>query len=133
VLNVVRHSWAADAVTGGDAHDLLVNQWRLPGNCGQSPLSASISINPAWNNGYCASVTVTNGGAQTTTSWTAVVGLNQSQLTNSWCANVSTSNGQLTAGSLGWNGTLAPGANTTFGFCANKTGANWTPAVISVH
>ena len=122
---------AAEAVTSGDAHDLLVGAWRLPHDCGLSPLSAQLDVYTSWDTGYCANVQVTNRGATTTPSWTVVIDLHQSRLQNGWNAAISTSGSWLTAGSLFWNATLAPGASATFGFCATRTGTDWTPTVVS--
>ncbi len=41
-------------------------------------------------------------------------------VTDLWGASYTTVNGVITATGLSWNATLAPGASTDFGFCANK-------------
>ncbi|WP_437291962.1 cellulose binding domain-containing protein [Sorangium sp. So ce406] len=50
---------------------------------------------------------------------------------SSWSADVAVDGSEMTAASLPYNGQLDPGASTSFGFCANKTGAAWQPQVVS--
>ncbi|HSY22904.1 MAG TPA: cellulose binding domain-containing protein [Polyangiaceae bacterium] len=99
---------------------------------GATGVSGSLSLQSDWGQGYCANVTVTNSGSATTTSWTAVVNLNQSALSNAWSATTALSGTTLTATPLSWNAALAPNASTTFGFCATATGTNYHPTLVSL-
>jgi cellulase/cellobiase CelA1 len=78
-------------------------------------------------------VTVKNGTSSTISTWKTVVDLRQSTTTSIWSATVTQSGSQITATPVGWNASLAPGGQTVWGFCANKTGTSWQPAVVSAN
>ncbi|WP_437834487.1 non-reducing end alpha-L-arabinofuranosidase family hydrolase [Sorangium sp. So ce1153] len=92
-------------------------------------ISAEVALESQWGSGYCANVTVKNTSTGRTTSWGVVVGLNGSTLNSAWNARVTASSGQLNAVPEAYNGTLDPGASTTWGFCASGAGR---PAIVSV-
>ena len=101
--------------------------------CGSpASLSATLSTQTDWQTGYCDNVTVKNLSTTNTTSWTVVIQLNKSTMNQIWSAAGTTAGSLLTAKSLSWNAVIAPNATTSFGFCATKTGANATPAIVSV-
>nr|WP_308129006.1 cellulose-binding domain-containing protein [Actinoplanes polyasparticus] len=80
-----------------------------------------------WATGFTADVQVTNGGAAVTSwtlSWTFA---GDQRVTNGWNATVTQSGNVVTAASTGWNGPLATGASTRFGFQATYSGANTAP------
>lgn len=81
-----------------------------------------------WATGFTAQVQVTNRAAAVT-SWTLTwtFGGNQ-QITSAWNAQVTQSGSAVTAHDAGYNGTLATGAQTSFGFQATATGDNAVPA-----
>jgi cellulase/cellobiase CelA1 len=62
-------------------------------------------------------------------SWTLgfTFGGNQ-RVSNAWNATVTQSGAAVTAGNVSWNGALATGATTTFGFQATYSGANARPS-----
>lgn len=98
--------------------------------CTQSQWTATLTINSNWGTGYCARVAVRNAGTSTISTWSVSLAMNQSTLTNNDGGTFqSTSAGNYKVTPLSWNSTLAPGASTSFGFCANKTGTNYTPTV----
>jgi hypothetical protein len=84
-------------------------------------LSATLTLQSQWNTGYCANVAITNGGTKRSTSWSVNVALNGSVFSNGWNAQLVQSTGQLSGSNLNYNGTLAPNASTSWGFCANGT------------
>ncbi|MER5281028.1 GDSL-type esterase/lipase family protein [Streptomyces sp. NPDC002809] len=95
-----------------------------PGNGGCSANFRPVS---AWQGGYQGEVTVTNTSPTASiSSWAVTLALPEgSQLTQVW-------NGALTGTTVrdaGWNGTLTPGASTTFGFVASTSGSAGTPSV----
>ncbi|MEW2174825.1 GDSL-type esterase/lipase family protein [Streptomyces sp. NPDC005406] len=94
-----------------------------PGNGGCSAVFRAVS---AWQGGYQGEVTVTNTSATAATSaWAVTLQLPAgSRLTQVW-------NGALTGTTVrdaGWNGTLAAGASTTFGFLASTSDAAGLPS-----
>jgi hypothetical protein len=89
-------------------------------------LTTRVTIQSDWGSGYCAGVTVTNGGAQPA-DWQVTVAVDGT-VTQTWNATVVASPpGQLTAGGVAWNDVLAGGAGTSFGFCATRGSVAPTP------
>ncbi|WP_437318964.1 cellulose binding domain-containing protein [Sorangium sp. So ce385] len=92
-------------------------------------MTAEITVPSDWKSGYCASVTIKNTGSSATTSWGMVIGLNGSTLNHAWNTRITPSDGQLRAVNESYNGKLAPGASTMWGFCGSGTGR---PTLVSV-
>ena len=83
---------------------------------------ATLNVNNNWGSGYCANVTIANNGNQTITSWTVGLNLNGTTISNLWNGNLS----GVTVTPAPYNANVAPGGNTSFGFCANGSA---TPAL----
>ena len=80
----------------------------------------------SWGSGFQGTVTVTAGEALT--SWTTSFTLPGTvRIQNAWSAEVSGSGAEVTARNAPWNGSVAAGASTTFGFVA--TGGAPTSAI----
>jgi cellulose 1,4-beta-cellobiosidase len=92
--------------------------------------SATFAYASQWSNGFTANITVSNPGGATTKTWkvTWTWGGNQS-LVNSWSATVTQSGTAVTANSLSYNGTIAAGGNTSFGFQAGFSGTITAPTL----
>jgi len=95
-------------------------------------VTGSLSLTNDWGSGYCASVTISNGSSSTVTSWTAVIELNQAALQNLWSGTYTVSGSRLTVKPADFNGTISPGSSVNFGYCANGTGTNYRPTLVSV-
>ncbi|MEW2327163.1 cellulose binding domain-containing protein [Micromonospora chersina] len=92
--------------------------------------TATYRIVGQWQGGFQGEVTVRNSGTAPVSGWTARFTLADGQrITQSWSAEVSQSGTAVTARNASWNGSLAPGAQTTFGFLAGGAGANPVPVV----
>ncbi|GAA4882309.1 endo-1,4-beta-xylanase [Kitasatospora terrestris] len=88
----------------------------------------------AWNTGLTENVTLTNTGSATLTAWSLGFTLPTGQtVTSAWNATVTPASGAVTAKNLGYNGTLAPGGSTSFGFQANHTGNTAAPAQFTLN
>lgn len=83
---------------------------------------ATLNVNNNWGSGYCANVTIANNGNQAITSWTVGLNLNGTTISNLWSGNLS----GVTVTPAPYNANVAPGSNTSFGFCANGSA---TPAL----
>ncbi|ASW55369.1 spore coat protein CotH [Plantactinospora sp. KBS50] len=97
-----------------------------PGGAG---CTASYSITSQWTGGFQAEVRITAGSAAIhgwTVTWTLPSG---QSITQSWNATVSTQGSTVTARNVDYNGNLAAGASTAFGFLGAATGTPGTPAV----
>ena len=75
----------------------------------------------SWTGGFQVTVTVANNSATSaTTSWTVRWTLPSGQSISSlWNGDLTTSGSNVTVANLSYNGSIAPGGNTTFGFTAN--------------
>ena len=92
--------------------------------------SASLHVDNSWSNGFTATVTVTNTGTTATNSWRVTwTWPGNQQITNAWSATVSQSGAAVTATSASYNGSIAPGGSTTFGFQASYSGTNSAPTL----
>ncbi|MEH1012912.1 cellulose binding domain-containing protein [Micromonospora sp. CPCC 206060] len=88
-----------------------------------SAATAAFVRTASWSSGYEAKFTVTNDTSTTITSWNVQFDLPAgSSLSSYWDARLSTSGQHVTALNQSWNGTLAPGASTSFGFIVSGTG-----------
>ncbi|GIF03724.1 extracellular catalytic domain type 1 short-chain-length polyhydroxyalkanoate depolymerase [Actinoplanes siamensis] len=87
----------------------------------QGGCTASISLN-SWTGGYVATVTVT-AGSSAINGWTVSTTLpSGSAVTNSWNATGSGTTGAVSFTNVSFNGSVAAGRNTQFGFQGTGTG-----------
>jgi hypothetical protein len=80
-----------------------------------------------WSGGFTSTMTLTNDGpavAAWTVSWTFD---GNQQITSGWNADVVQSGMAVSASNLSYNGALATGASTSFGFQATFSGTNDMP------
>lgn len=87
-----------------------------------------------WGGGFTATVTVKNTGTTAINGWTlAFTYAGNQTLSQGWSANWTQSGHTVTATSLSWNGSLAPGASTGAGFNGTYSGANVAPTAFTVN
>ncbi len=100
------------------------------GTGGGSGCTASYTVSSDWGSGFNANVTVTNNGTAATTGWkvTWSFGGNQT-VSNMWNAGYTQSGASVTAANMSYNGALAAGGNTSFGFGATYSGTNAVPTL----
>ncbi len=92
--------------------------------------SASLHIDNDWGSGFTATVTVTNNGTAATNSWRVTwTWPGNQQITNAWNATVTQSGAAVTATNLSYNGSIAPGGSTSFGFQGTYSGTNGAPTL----
>ncbi|MEU7723356.1 GDSL-type esterase/lipase family protein [Streptomyces tibetensis] len=93
-----------------------------PGGPGGDPTACTARFRAVsvWQGGYQGEVTVTNTSGSAVRGWTAtVVPAGGARLAQLWNGSLTTAaDGAATVTDAGWNGALAPGASTTFGFVA---------------
>jgi cellulase/cellobiase CelA1 len=88
--------------------------------------SASALINQ-WTGGFTATVRVTAGAAQVN-GWTVTLTLaSGATIVNAWNANRSGNTGTIQFTNVSYNGSIAPGQSTEFGFQANGNGTGISP------
>jgi mannan endo-1,4-beta-mannosidase len=89
--------------------------------------TATYAVTGQWGGGFQGAVTV-KAGAAAISSWTVTWTWPSGQrFTNTWNAAVTGSGDAVTARNMPYNGSLAAGGSTTWGFTASTTGANTTP------
>lgn len=77
----------------------------------------------AWNTGLTNNITITNTGTTAINGWTLTFTLASGQtITSGWSATYSPSSGAVTATNVSYNGGIAAGASTSFGYQATHTG-----------
>jgi hypothetical protein len=112
----IRISIVAAVLAAGAITTLVVAQPALAA-------TAAFTRTSTWDSGYQAQFTITNNTSATTTSWTVQFDLPAgTSMGTYWDALVTTSGQRVTATNRNYNGTLAPGASTTFGFVAAGSG-----------
>lgn len=92
--------------------------------------SCSFSIDNEWSSGYIASITLKNDTTTTINNWNVSWQFSSNRMTSGWNANFSGSN-PYTAANLSWNGTIAAGQSTSFGFQVDKNGGTAERPVIN--
>ena len=91
--------------------------------------TATYVLGGQWGTGFQAEVRVTAGSSAIsgwTVTWTWADG---QRFTNTWNAAVTTSGNAVTARNMSYNGSLAAGATTSWGFTASRGATNSVPAV----
>ena len=93
---------------------------------GTAGCTASVSLNQ-WTGGFVATVTVT-AGSSAINGWTAGLTLpSGAAVTNTWNATASGTSGSVSYTNVSYNGAIAAGHNTQFGFQGTGTGPSGTP------
>jgi cellulase/cellobiase CelA1 len=99
---------------------------------GSGVATAAIDLQSDWGTGYCANVRLSNNGTAPIIDWTVELELDESTVNNLWSGTFTTSGSRISVQPLSWNSTIASGGWTDFGFCANVTGPNYEPWVVSL-
>ena len=95
--------------------------------------AAVYTIDSSWGGGFQGSVKITNTG-DAITSWTTTWSYaNGQKLTQSWNGTFTQNGAAVSVKDAGYNGALANGASTSFGFIGTSTGTNSIPSSISVN
>ncbi|MDI6099324.1 cellulase family glycosylhydrolase [Actinoplanes sp. NEAU-A12] len=93
--------------------------------------TATYTVTNSWPGGFQGTVTV-KAGTAAITGWTvAWTWADGQRITNSWNAAVTASGNTVTARNAGYNGTLAAGAEASWGFTASRSAANTVPAPVT--
>ena len=100
------------------------------GGGGSGGCTATYAIGNSWSTGFTANVTVTNTGSAAIQSWKVTwTWAGNQQVTNAWNATESHSGQNETVSNAAYNGAIAAGGNTTFGFQASYSGTNTNPTL----
>lgn len=97
-------------------------------------ISCDIGSSNVWNSGFVLNnIEVTNNSGASISEWQVQVmlGSDSANITNYWNAQVSLDGSTVTANNVSYNGTLADGESTTFGFQGSYSGT-WLEASCNV-
>ncbi|GAA4255348.1 cellulose binding domain-containing protein [Dactylosporangium darangshiense] len=99
---------------------------------GASRCAATYRIVSQWGGNFQGEVSVTNTSSTASTAWTATFTFaNGQQVSQAWNATVTQSAAAVTARNVTYNGTLAPGSATSFGFLASWNNTTNTPPSVA--
>lgn len=99
-----------------------------------STCSVHYVVTNQWTGGFGASVTINNTGASTINGWTLKwTFANEQTITQIWNASDTQSGGNVSATNLSYNGTIASGSNTNFGFNSSWSGSNTNPTAFTLN
>jgi cellulose 1,4-beta-cellobiosidase len=105
-----------------------------PGDVGLAavPCTVDYKVQNQWDTGFTAAVTITNNSAAKS-SWSLKWSYAGNQkVTNFWNSKISQSDAAVTAANESYNGTLATGGSTSFGFQGTYSGANAVPTTFTL-
>ncbi|HEX8441665.1 DUF1592 domain-containing protein [Archangium sp.] len=83
-----------------------------------SNAQVSVSTQDDWRTGYCNTVKVTNTGTEAL-AWRVTISV-EGTIQNAWNAQYTPSGSQVSFVGDHWNAEIAPGASTSFGYCASR-------------
>lgn len=96
------------------------------------PCQATYAVTNSWPGGFQGQITVKNPSASPMNKWTVGWVLADGEtVTSAWNGTLTQSGSLATMKSADWNGQLAAGASTNFGFVANQTTAPAAPESLS--
>jgi hypothetical protein len=91
--------------------------WAVSGGGGSGVCHVDYSRTAEWGGGFTANVTIANTGSSAVSGWTLAWSFPGDQkITNAWNAMAAQSGASVTATNVGYNGAIAPGGTTSFGF-----------------
>ncbi len=119
-----------DWTTVNTTKQAYLDPYLIPaGDGGTQPPPASscevkYAIQSDWGSGFGAQATITNTGSSSLTGWTLAFAFPGDQkITQGWSASWGQTGHDVTAESLDWNRSLAPGASAAVGFNADGSAA----------
>ncbi|SDH83867.1 cellulose binding domain-containing protein [Nonomuraea jiangxiensis] len=97
-----------------------------------SGCSAAYRPGNGWPGGFQADVTVSNTGSSAITGWRVTwTWAGDQRITQMWGGTPTQTGANVSVANAGYNGNLAPGATTSFGFNGGYSGTNTPPATLT--
>jgi hypothetical protein len=101
---------------------------------GGANCSVQYVVTNQWQGGFGASVTINNTGSTTISGWTLTWSFPNGQtITQLWNGSYTQSGSNVSVSNLSYNGTIAPGGNTNFGFNGSWNGSNNAPTSFTLN
>ena len=108
--------------------------WTVSGGGTTGPCHVGYARTSEWPGGFTADVTITNTGATGINGWTVTWTFPGDQkITNAWSATTTQNGAAVSATNAAYNGSIAPGANTSFGFQGTFTANDSSPTSFTVN
>ncbi|MEU8382083.1 cellulose binding domain-containing protein [Streptosporangium sp. NPDC048865] len=94
--------------------------------------TATYRVANSWPTGFQGEVTVRNAGTSAITGWTVRWSFPNGQtISQLWSGTHTQSGADVTVRNVNWNGALAAGTSTVFGFNSSWNGTNGVPATVT--
>lgn len=121
---------ARDAAGNTSAFTTATTVTTTTGGGGTGGCSATYTLAGSWTGGFQGAVTITNTTTTPTTAWsTTLTFANGQRITQIWGGRTSQTASPYTVTNETYNGVLAAGATTTFGFLGSWSTTNTAPTV----
>jgi endoglucanase len=90
--------------------------------------TVTYAVQNDWGGGFTAALTIANTGSTAISGWSLQFSFAGTQaISQGWSATWTQSGKSVTAASLSYNGSIAPGSSTSLGFNASYSGTNTKP------
>ena len=121
------------ATDGTGASGSATFTWTISGS-GGGTCKVSYATQSQWAGGFVAGVTIANTGTSPINGWTLKFTFPGDQkITNAWSGTETQSGENVTITNASYNGTIAPGGNTSLGFQGTWTNSDAVPAAFTVN
>ncbi|WP_194891741.1 arabinofuranosidase catalytic domain-containing protein [Catenulispora pinisilvae] len=121
------------ATDGTGATGSATFTWTVTGTT-TGPCHVDYTKTNEWPGGFTANVTITNTGTTPINGWTAAWTFPGDQkITNAWSATTTQSGAAASATNAAYNGSISPGADTSFGFQGTFTANDTSPSSFTVN
>jgi hypothetical protein len=99
-----------------------------------APCAVAYTRTSEWSGGVVAQVTITNTGTASISGWTLTFTFPGDQkITNAWNTTATQTGAAVSAKNLNYNGVIAPGASTSFGFQATWHTSDANPTAFALN
>jgi len=122
------------ATDGTGASGSATFTWTISGTGGGGTCQVTYTTQSQWAGGFVAGVTIANTGSSPISGWTLKFTFPGDQkITNAWSGTETQSGENVTITNASYNGTIAPGGNTSLGFQGTWTNSDAVPTAFTVN
>jgi O-glycosyl hydrolase len=122
------------ATDGTRASGSATFTWTISGTGGGGTCQVTYTTQSQWAGGFVAGVTIANTGSSPISGWTLKFTFPGDQkITNAWSGTETQSGENVTITNASYNGTIAPGGNTSLGFQGTWANSDAVPTAFTVN
>ena len=122
------------ATDGTGASGSATFTWTISGTGGGGTCQVTYATQSQWAGGFVAGVTIANTGSSPISGWTLKFTFpGDQEITNAWSGTETQSGENVTITNASYNGTIAPGGNTSLGFQGTWTSSDAVPTAFTVN